>query len=339
MHLHNRKPDIENLYAVLRREKPSRPTLFEMFLNDPLYEKLTGRKAPDKNDMLPRYQFLIDAFGVAGYDYATVYASTMMFQTAEHDTKKTISINEGSIITDEASYEAYQWPEPENYDYTHLDKIKPYLPDGMKLLVMGPGGVLENVTSLVGYDNLCYMVFENPELVQELFDQVGKRLLRYYEIALEFDSVGLIVSNDDWGFNTQTFFSPAFMRNHVFPWHKRIVDAAHRHNKPVVLHSCGYFNDVMEDTIQMGYDGKHSYEDNILSVEQSYDRWHDRIAIMGGIDVDFLIRSTPEDITARCAAMLEKAAQHGGYALGTGNSVPDYLPDDKYFAMIKTVLG
>ncbi len=48
----------------------------------------------------------------------------------------------------------------------------------------------------------------------------------------------------------------------------------------------------MEDIIcDMKFDGKHSYEDNIIPVEEAYRRWGGRIAILGGIDVDFLIRS------------------------------------------------
>ena len=36
--------------------------------------------------------------------------------------------------------------------------------------------------------------------------------------------------------------------------------------------------------------------------------------------------------------MLERTAGRGGYALGTGNSVPDYVPDENYFAMIRAAL-
>ena len=36
--------------------------------------------------------------------------------------------------------------------------------------------------------------------------------------------------------------------------------------------------------------------------------------------------------------MLDRAAGRGGYALGTGNSVPAYVPDDRYFAMIRAAL-
>jgi uroporphyrinogen decarboxylase len=113
------------------------------------------------------------------------------------------------------------------------------------------------------------------------------------------------------------------------------VEAIHAAGKPAILHSCGEAREIMEDIITvMRYDGKHSYEDVIMPVEDAYDRWGGRIAILGGIDVDFIMRSSGDEIFNRSRAMLEKTAARGGYALGTGNSVPEYIDDEKYFAMI-----
>lgn len=33
--------------------------------------------------------------------------------------------------------------------------------------------------------------------------------------------------------------------------------------------------------------------------------------------------------------MLQLSEQKGGYALGTGNSVPEYVPQDNYLAMVQ----
>jgi uroporphyrinogen decarboxylase len=74
-----------------------------------------------------------------------------------------------------------------------------------------------------------------------------------------------------------------------------------------------------------------------MPVEEAYDRYHHRIAIMGGMDVDFVCRASPEAIYTRASAMLDRTAA-GGYALGTGNSVPDYVPDANYFAMTRAAL-
>ncbi|MFY9427412.1 MAG: uroporphyrinogen decarboxylase family protein [Caldicoprobacterales bacterium] len=336
--LNRRKPNFENLLKVLRCQKPDRPTLFEMFMNDKLYEIITGRKSPGGQDQLEYLKFLVDAFVGAGYDYVTTHASDFGFADNQRQKKETISLNENAIIYDEKTFEEFQWEDPEDYDTPKLEKIKDYLPEGAKLAVMGPGGVLENVMSLTGYDNLCYMLYENPDLLEQIFKEVGQRLVKYYEIAVQYDSVGMLISNDDWGFNTQTFLSPDAMKKYVYPWHKKIADVAHKNNKPVILHSCGYVLDVMDDIVHtLQYDGKHSYEDNIMSVEDFYDKWKGQIAVLGGIDVNFLINSSVEDIRKRSRAMIERSLDSGGYALGTGNSVPVYIPVEKYFAMISVI--
>jgi uroporphyrinogen decarboxylase len=35
---------------------------------------------------------------------------------------------------------------------------------------------------------------------------------------------------------------------------------------------------------------------------------------------------------------LAQTAERGGYALGSGNSIPDYVPDESYFAIIRAAL-
>ncbi|MGE5557782.1 MAG: uroporphyrinogen decarboxylase family protein [Bacillota bacterium] len=332
-----RQPDFKNLLKVLRRERPDRPTLFEFFLNMKLEYMLAGEEIPKPWDDYKYLQTKIVAFKNAGYDYNTIQGSNFHFPKPEHRQKKSISLNERSIIHDRESFETYTWPDPDDFDYSRLDQLS--LPEGMKFIVWGPSGVLENVIELTGYDNLCFMIYEQPELAGDIFDAVGSRLLKYYEICAPFEKVGALISNDDWGFNQQTMLSPADMRKYVFPWHKRIVEAIHRAGKPAILHSCGNLESVFDDIIDdMKYDAKHSYEDKIMPVEKAYEKWGSRIAILGGIDVSFICLSTPEEVAKRSRAMLERTADRGGYALGTGNSVPEYVPAENYLAMIKTAL-
>lgn len=60
------------------------------------------------------------------------------------------------------------------------------MPDGMKVIVMGPDGVLESVIALVGYENLCYLTIDDPEFVQDVFNEAGSRFVKYYEICYHF---------------------------------------------------------------------------------------------------------------------------------------------------------
>lgn len=329
------KPDFDNILKVLKKEAPNRPTLFEFILNGDLVEAFTKHKTYEGTEEEISCKKLADTYYFCGYDYACMHGSYFSFKSAtKHEAgKSTISLNQGFVITDRESFENYEWANPEDFDYSRIEMLSNYLPEGMKLIIYGPGGILENVIRLVGYENLCYMLYEDPELVEQIFKEVSERLLTYYDICAKHDCVGILMSNDDWGFNTQTMLSVDQMRKYVFPWHKKIAELAHSYNKPICLHSCGKFDAVVDDiAYDIKYDGRHSYEDNILPVEEAYKKYKDKFAILGGIDVDFLTRGTPEEIYNRSAKMLELAKT--GYALGSGNSIASYIPIQNYLAMI-----
>ncbi len=334
------KPDFEQLLMVLRREKPDRPVLFEYFTNGPLNEYLSGRKNSDPDNLEETIKITIEAFTNAGYDYVTVptrFYGGMKFTTAGHDQKATVSQNEGSIITDRTSFDSYPWPDPEKGDFDTFNRMAPLLSNNMKFIAPGPGGVLENVIDLVGFERLCYLLFEDEPLVQNIFDAVGSRLLRFYEITSGIENIGALIVNDDWGFKTQTMLDPGSMLRYVFSWHKKIVEAIHLNGKPAILHSCGNLEAVMDFLIDdLKYDAKHSWEDIICPVEEGWQRWGDRIAILGGIDMDFLVRRKPDEIYCRAEELL-KLTESKGYALGSGNSIPAFVPIDNYLAMIRAI--
>ena len=84
----------------------------------------------------------------------------------------------------------------------------------------------------------------------------------------------------------------------------------------------------------MGIDALHSFEDTIVSVVSIKEQYGDRIAALGGIDVDFLCRATEEQVRQRVRHTLQECMPGGGYCLGTGNSVANYIPVDNYLAMV-----
>ncbi|HCY40496.1 MAG TPA: hypothetical protein DHV48_03960 [Prolixibacteraceae bacterium] len=332
--------DFGQLEKVLRRETPDRPVLFEYFVNGDLISYVNGESFVLLDNRVDQIRAIIRFFHRAGYDYATIpsrYFNAFSFENTDHEKKATVSLNEGSAITDRKSFESYHWPNPEQGDFELLVNLALELPEGMKFIVSAPGGVLENVIDLVGFERLCFMIYEDEDLTKAIFDEVGARLLHFYEICSTIEPVGALIVNDDWGFKTQTMLSPEMLRQFVFPWHKKIVETIHQKGKYAILHSCGNLSEVMDDIVDdMNYDAKHSYEDNILVVEQAWKLWHEKIAILGGIDMDFLVRSEPEAIRKRSRNLLELTGSQA-YALGSGNSIPTYVPIDNYLAMIQTI--
>lgn len=333
----NRTPNFNNVIDALNRKPTKRPVNFEFIISEDKERYLIGNKFSNKTEF-DRVKSTILAFDSAGYDFSPIIVRGLTFPRKEEDNEsvQTKSLNFGGLIKDEETFNLYKWPNIENCDFSIIKEAGKYLHPNAKFIPFSHDGILENTIGLVGYDTLCYLIFDNPTLVEKIFHEVGSRIKQYYIKCLEQDEVGAILCNDDWGFNTQTMLSPSDLRKYVFPWYKEIVEEAHKRGKYAILHSCGYYRDIKDDIIDfMKFDGKHSYEDNIVQVEEAYEELSDKITVVGGIDINYLSIKTPEEIYQRAKKMLLKSKDKGGYILGSGNSIPEYIPLENYLALLK----
>jgi uroporphyrinogen decarboxylase len=91
----------------------------------------------------------------------------------------------------------------------------------------------------------------------------------------------------------------------------------------------------MDDLIDdVGIDVKHSLQDKCLSAPEARLCCGDRIAILGGMDMDMISRSNEEQVRAYDQRLLQECMPDGGYALGTGNLVVNHVPVENYHAML-----
>jgi uroporphyrinogen decarboxylase len=239
-------------------------------------------------------------------------------------------------ITSWEEFEKYPWPDPLACRSTHLEWYEENLPDDMCLI--GSGGFAhfaEYLSWLMGYETLCYALYENRELVEA----ISRKLEDIYEAVirrlLEFDRVKIIWGSDDMGFRGGPLISPDDLREFVLPGHKLMAGLSHQAGRTYLLHSCGNLYLIMEDLIEsVGIDARHSFEDTIEDVVTATKRYGDRIAILGGIDVDFLCRSSEREIRSRVRQTLDQCMPGGGYCLGSGNSIANYIPVDNYLVML-----
>ncbi len=114
---------------------------------------------------------------------------------------------------------------------------------------------------------------------------------------------------------------------------------AHERGLPYFLHSCGNLETIMEDLIgEVGIDAKHSFEDAIVPADEFHRRYGDRIGILGGVDLNILSAGTPDDVRQRTRYLVETCGARGRFAVGSGNSIPSYVPVENYLAMVDEAL-
>jgi uroporphyrinogen decarboxylase len=187
----------------------------------------------------------------------------------------------------------------------------------------------------MGYETLCYALFDQRDLVQAIADRTLEIDRQVLARLLEFDRVQLIWGSDDMGFRSQPLISPIDMRELVLPGHRTLAKMVHDAGRLYILHSCGNLATIMDDLIDdVQIDARHSWEDTIMDVREAKALWGDRMAILGGIDMDFLCRADESAIRQRVRDTLDVCNPGGGYCLGSGNSVANYVPLDNYLAML-----
>jgi len=342
-------PNPDRLSSVLRHENYPGPVPFiELFADQPIMEAVLGHPmsppgATKREAIEAHAQSLIQFYRVLGYDYVPVGIGSGLYR-ATTSSKDTANLTKGTrhwdnsttvTIANWADFEAFPWPRSEDMDYSLAECLLSQIPDDMAALALGAGGVLEWVMWLMSYELFAVAIYDQPDLVEALFERVTETLVAACHNLLDMtDFVGYFIG-DDMGHSTGTMISPKVMRQYVFPNQRKLADIAHAHDTPFLLHACGNLSAVMEDLIEtVQIDAKHSFEDKIEPVESLHTKYGQRIALLGGVDVDLLARGSEELVRGRTRQLLDTLGDSGSWCLGTGNSVANYIPVQNYLAML-----
>ncbi len=339
------EPNASNLRRAVLRQRPERVPLYDHVIDIGIMERVVG--APilsllqgDVADRVRGFANMADFHVAMGYDALSFEGCVGGLLPGGGGL---LNERHESTIRTMDDLQRYPWEEiPERYflrfddDFAALEKA---LPPGMGVVGGVGNGILECAQELTGYVGLCLMRYDDPELFVALLERCARLLGDIWERFLPRWGHLLTIcrTGDDMGFKNATLLAPQDLIDHVAPGYRRISALAHAHDKPFLLHSCGCIFPVMDALIDAGIDAKHSNEDVIAPLSLWLERYGQRIAIFGGIDVDLLTRGSADDIRRVSAEMFTEGSRYPGFAFGTGNSVPSYIPLDNYVLMNETV--
>lgn len=341
-------PDYTRLRrALLRQGQPDRVPLLELKADDEVVAEIMGVRdelaaSSGKLEMKRWTRLLVDFWHRLGYDAVRLRGGLQLpsVKLTAEDTaglkragRDWQSESEGPI-SDWASFEKYPWPRPEDADFSQIEYASSILPEGMKLLV-SPLGMAEPLMWLMGYQPFALALYDTPDLIGAMVERISRIYIPIAEALLDMDGVMGLMVGDDMGFKTATMIAPEHLRRYVLPHHKKLAALAHAKDKLYVLHSCGNLEKIMDDLIDdVKIDVKHSFEDIIIPVERFKARYGQRVGVAGGIDVHLLASADEATVRARTRQVLDACMPGGGYALGSGNSVTNYIPVRNFLAML-----
>jgi uroporphyrinogen decarboxylase len=138
---------------------------------------------------------------------------------------------------------------------------------------------------------------------------------------------------DDVAFGTGTMISPASLKKHVFSWYRKVGERCHAANRLFMMHSDGDLSAIMDDLIDMELDVIQPIDPSCMDMAKVKKQWGERICLIGNVSNELLRSASTAQIEARVKELLRAAAPGGGFALGSGNSVPNWAKYENYLAM------
>ncbi len=330
------KPDLEGLRRNLLREAtPSRVFFFEHGIAANVKDALAQRcgvPLPGQDSPRAVWDFELALQRRLGFEVFRVW-----LPGAEYKVAGSLGIawgeeHAGPIQTWD-DVQRYDWPDPSAVDFSQMEYYEANLPEDMG--VFHCVKLWEVVRELLGLESFCLKMFEQPELVAEVIGRVGRFHVALVEALCDFRATFAVYAADDFGYKTGTMMAPQYIIENFLPWHQRMAEIAHRKGKLYFLHSCGKVDSLMDHLIDVvAIDAKHSFEETVVPVTEAKRRWGGRVALLGGLDIDFVARRDPVQIRQLVRKTLEVCQPGGGYCLGLGNWVTDYIPPENYLAVL-----
>lgn len=342
MNLTRRSPDFGQFLKVLRRQgRPSYLPFYEHLASPGFMARQLGLSLEQMTSSSDVYWNHYPRFWTSmGYDCIPMEVM-LDCPLGKPEAGPAGSCGVGSearvIIAGRADYERYPWP-PESapLNFGIFEAVAKTLPDGVKIVGGVAAGPYEWASMMLGTVGMSYLLADDPELVGQVFNRIGRLHVSAVRQLAGMEGVGAIRQGDDLGFKTSTFLGPDLLRKLVFPIYRSMAAAAHQAGKPFILHSCGNLDAVYDDLIDdCRIDAKHSFEDIILPVAEFKKLYGKRITPLGGLDVDKICRLPERELRAYVRRTIEDCFYDGYWALGTGNSLTDYMPVENYITVLE----
>ncbi|MDI7275094.1 MAG: uroporphyrinogen decarboxylase family protein [Anaerolineae bacterium] len=243
------------------------------------------------------------------------------------------------IITSREALERFPWPEADEFDNAAVfGEIAAALPPGMRIVAY-QGHIFTPAWELMGFEAFCFALRDDPALVEALFERIGAIQYAIFQRVIAMPEVGAVWWPDDIAYTEGLMIAPQHLRRLLFPWLRRMGEDCAARGLPWIFHSDGDLTEVIDDLLDCGFNALHPIEAKAMDIVALKRRCAGRLALMGNVDLAYpLSLGTPEEVAAEVRRLLREVAPGGGYCLGSGNSVPEYVPLANYQAMRETAL-
>ena len=349
------EPDKERLLAAFKRKPVDRVPNFEILYEDNHVEKLLGRyagntlayggdpaKGADANQGRPMYpDDFLDLCEIVGQD-AMLVGSALWVPFVRLN-------NDGSLVP------AYDRKVKTAQDFsklildsdTQISETIKYLEEYKEAIAkrnsrIGVGVLCGSITQtlyefVVGINDFMMMVYENRGLVEDMLEVSTIHSVKMTKLLVK-NGVDFIFAADDVAFKSGLFIPPKIMKEIWVPRIARIFEPAVNAGIPVMFHSDGKIDDMVEALIEIGLDCLNPMDPYGVNYREYKKRYGSRLCLSGNVDIEFpLSKGTPEEVDADVKSHMDVLKPGYGYVATVSHSVVNYIPHENVITYINAI--
>ena len=197
----------------------------------------------------------------------------------------------------------------------------------------------DKIQSYVASERLLKAVIREPDWVIDMYWTDAKLVMemcdRMIKGGFRFDGAFLCC---DLGYRKGLFFSPRHYEEQLHPVFKELCRFFHSKGMYVILHCCGRVEDLIPYFIEAGIDCLQPLEVKAgMDLIKLKEKYGDKIAFMGGIDVRLMALDDPKPIEREIREKITVAKEGGGYIYHSDHSVPKNVSFEQYKRVIELV--
>ena len=348
------EPDKARFISAMRREPVDRVPNFEVLIEDKHVEKILGRYAgntlaiggdPAKgagHEGRPMYpDDYMDICNIIGQDIMSIDGGIWTPFKKHDQTGKLIQITDKSIKS-KKDFESLildgdiQIKNTLKYVGEYKDAIKRR---NSKIGIMPAYGCIMQTLYefVVGMNDFMMLAYEDIGLIKEMLDVSAQHFEKMTNALVDI-GIDAIEIGDDVAFKTGLFLPPKIMKEIWVPKIEQIIKPAVNANVPVMFHSDGKVDDIVEDLINIGVNTLNPLDPYSVDYREYKKRYGKRISFSGNIDIEFpLSNGTPEDIETDVKAHMEVMKPGFGYIATCSHSMVNYIPHENFIAYINAI--
>jgi hypothetical protein len=200
-----------------------------------------------------------------------------------------------------------------------------------KVIGVGIPGGYDEPRELMGEIELSYAYYEQPELVHDILNTIGRTATEVLDRVSATVQVDRLSVHEDMAGKSGPLAGPKQIQEFIGPYYRRVWDMLQ--NRGALLFdqdSDGDMNPVIDAFMEAGVNVMHPMEPaSNMDIVKVREKYGEKLAFYGGID-KHIIRRTKREIIAELEYKIPPMVKTGGCVLALDHRIPNGTPLENY---------